>query len=209
MMKDVIILASASPTRLEILSAIHINPIVMPADVDESEFRGEKPEHVAERLSKAKAEKIALQLGSGLDLPNCEQSSLYYIIGADSVCAIGRRTLPKALNKEMVAECLSLLSGRRHNIYTGVYIIKKTLEKTEVRSRVVKTVVQFKRLSALEIEFYSNCGEGVNKAGGYGVQGYAESYVSFIRGGFSNIRGLPIHETRNMLTSLGYKAIVI
>lgn len=203
-MKDLVILASASPARLEILSSIHIKPLVMPADVDESEFRGEKPEHIASRLSKDKAEKIAEQIACGTTI---EASSVYYIIGADSVCAIGRRTLPKALNKEMVAECLSLLSGRRHNIYTGVYIIKKTLDKTEVRSRVVKTVVQFKRLTASEIEFYSNCGEGINKAGGYGVQGYAESYVSFIRGGFSNIRGLPIHETRSMLTSLGYNTI--
>lgn len=192
-MKELVILASASPARLEILSSLHINPIVMPADIDESEFPREKPEHIAARLSKSKSEKIASQFESG------------YIIGADSICAIGRRTLPKALNSDMVSECLALLSGRRHSIYTGVHIIKKTPNKIYIRSKVVKTVVQFKRLSDKEIEFYSNCGEGLNKAGGFGVQGYAESYVSFIRGSFSNIRGLPIHETRNMLISLGYK----
>lgn len=192
-MKEVIVLASASPARLEILSSIHINPIVIPADIDETEFPREKPEHIAARLSKSKAEKIASEFECG------------YIIGADSICAIGRRTLPKALNSEMVAECLSLLSGRRHTIYTGVHIIKKTPDKTQIRNRVVKTIVQFKRLSTKEIEFYSECGEGLNKAGGFAIQGYAESYVSFISGSFSNIRGLPIYETRNMLASLGYR----
>ncbi len=194
-MKDKVILASASPARLSLLSSIYIDPIVMPADVDETEFPKELPPTIAMRLSKMKAEKIATQIDEG------------YIIAADTVCSVGRRVLPKALTKDMVTECLLLLSGRRHNIYTGVHIIKKNFDQIDFRHKVVKTVVQFKRLSKQEIEFYSNSNEGINKAGGYAIQGYVESYVSFIRGSFSNIRGLPLYETRNMLGSLGYKLI--
>lgn len=187
-----IILASASPARLELLSRIGIHPIVMPADIDETEYKRELPFDVASRLSKEKAEAIAPSIESG------------YIIAADSVAAVGRRIMPKAVTEEMVAACLRAFSGRRHNLYTGVHIIKKTAEKIESRHRVVQTVIKFKNLSADEIEFYVNSGEGLNKAGGYSIQGFAQSYVSFIGGSFSNIIGLPLYETRNMLLSLGY-----
>lgn len=188
-----IILASASPARLELLSRIGIHPIVLPANIDESEYKRELPFEVASRLSKAKAEAVALTSENG------------YIIAADSVAAVGRRIMPKALTPEMVADCLRAFSGRRHSLYTGVHIIKKTAERMESRHRVVKTVIKFKNLSTDEIDLYVNLGEGLNKAGGYSIQGYAQSYVSFISGSFSNIIGLPLYETRNMLTSLGCK----
>ena len=187
-----IILASASPARLELLSRIGIHPIVMPADIDETEYKRELPFDVASRLSQEKAEAIAPSIESG------------YIIAADSVSAVGRRIMPKAVTKEMVADCLRAFSGRRHNLYTGVHIIKKTADKIEARHRVVHTVIKFKNLSADEIDFYVHSGEGLNKAGGYSIQGFAQSYVSFIGGSFSNIIGLPLYETRNMLLSLGY-----
>lgn len=190
-----IILASASPARLELLSRIGVNPIVMPADIDETEYKKELPHDVAIRLSKTKAKTIASTIDKG------------YVIGADSVSAVGRRIMPKAITPEMVADCLRAFSGRRHNLYTGVYIIKKTPQKIEVRQRIVQTVIKFKALSDKEIDFYVQLGEGLGKAGGYSIQGFAQSYVSFIGGSFSNIIGLPLYETRNMLISLGYNKL--
>lgn len=195
-MKDLpIILASASPARLELLSRIGIKPIVSPADIDESEYKKELPQEVASRLSQTKAETIAKNIDEG------------YVIGADSVSAVGRRIMPKAITPQMVADCLKAFSGRRHNLFTGVHIIKKTLEKVEVRHRIVHTVIKFKALSNAEIDYYVQSGEGLNKAGGYSIQGFAQSYVSFIGGSFSNIIGLPLYETRNMLVSLGYNKL--
>ena len=188
-----IILASASSARLDLLSRINIHPIVMPADIDETEKRGELPHAVASRLSREKAETIAAQIDRG------------YIIGADTVAAVGRRIMPKALTPEMVAQCLALYSGRRHKLYTGVHIIKKHNDGSIVtRTKLSQTVVQFKRLTSQEIEFYAHCGEGLGKAGGYSIQGAVQAYVSFISGSFSNIIGLPLFETRNMLLSLGF-----
>lgn len=194
MPKIPIILASASPARLELLARINIHPTVMPADVDETEDRGELPGNVATRLSSAKANKIASEVDCG------------YIIAADTVAAVGRRIMPKALTPEMVANCLRLYSGRRHKLYTGVHIIKKT-DKLESRTRLVETVVRVKRLTEEEIGFYAHCGEGLNKAGGYSIQGIFQSFVPFIGGSFSNIIGLPLFETRNMLISLGFDSL--
>ena len=189
-----IILASNSPARRELLSSIYIDPIIIPADVDETEFARELPNEVAIRLSKAKAIKTAEGVECG------------YIIGADTVAAVGRRIMPKALTSAMVADCMSLYSGRRHRIYTGVHIIKKNTDgRMESRSRLVQTIVGFKRMTDQEIEHYANCGEGIGKAGGYAVQGSVQGLISFISGSFSNIIGLPLFETRNMLISLGYK----
>jgi len=189
-----VILASSSTARLELLSRINIHPIVIPADVDETELVNELPHRAAIRLSQQKAEKIARDIEYG------------YIIGADTIAAVGRRVMPKALTPNMVANCLKCYSGRRHKLYTGVHIIKKNIDATlETRSRLVETIVQFKRLTEQEIEFYSNCGEGIGKAGGYAVQGCVQGFISFISGSFSNIIGLPLYETRNMLISLGMK----
>jgi septum formation protein len=189
-----IILASASPARLELLSRIGIHPSVMPADVDETEHKGELPGAVAGRLSQAKAEKIASEVESG------------YIIAADTVAAVGRRIMPKALTSEVVADCLRLYSGRRHKLYTGVHIIKKT-DKIEFRSRLVETVVRVKNLTEEEIQFYAHCGEGLHKAGGYSIQGAFQAFVPFVGGSFSNIIGLPLFETRNILLSLGLDSL--
>jgi septum formation protein len=189
-----IILASASHARLELLSHINIHPVVSPADVDETEMPKELPHEAAIRLATAKASKIAEEVECG------------YIIGADTIAAVGRRIMPKALSSEMVEGCLRLYSGRRHRLYTGVHIIKKTTNgEIFSRSKVVQTTVGFKRLTEQEISYYSHCGEGVGKAGGYAVQGSVQGFISFISGSFSNIIGLPLFETRNMLVSLGYK----
>lgn len=194
MNKHKIILASASPARLKLLGRIGIIPdAVIPADIDESEHRGELPRNIASRLSISKAEKIAAQIEDG------------YILGADSVAALGKRTLPKALNGEMVRDCLKLQSGRRHSLYTGLSMIKKEQGKIVARSsKIVVSKIKFKLLTVDEIEHYVLLGEGVNKAGGYTISGYAESFVEFLSGSHSNVLGLPLYETRMMFVGLGF-----
>jgi len=188
-----IILASQSPARLELLKRLHIVPDqVLPAHIDETEYLRELPCHLAARLAHAKAMKITKQI---------EDSAI--IIGADTVVARGRLILPKANNEEEVRYCLGLLSGRRHRVYTGLCIVKKFEDQLIVRQKIVETIVKFKRLTPQEIDFYCSLKEGLNKAGGCGIAGYAEAFVLFISGSYSNVMGLPLYETRNMLNSLG------
>jgi septum formation protein len=188
-----LILASSSPRRLELLSRIGIIPNqILPADIDESEQKQELPRNLVSRLAKAKAEKIASEVDKA------------YIIGADTVTALGRRILPKALNDDDVRFCLNLLSGKRHQVYTGITIIKKNGSETLERNRLVQSIVRFKRITDQEIELYVQSKEGINKAGGCSIQGLVESFIPFISGSHSNILGLPLFETRNMLISLGF-----
>lgn len=187
-----IILASSSPARLELLQRIQIFPSqILSPDIDETELKRELPNFLAERLACAKATKIAHELSEGI------------IIGADTVSVAGRKILPKALTKEDIRYCLEQVSGRRHRVYTGVCIIKKTAAEIIIRKRLVCSTVKFKRLTGKEIEFYCSLDEGLNKAGGYTITGYAECFVSYIAGSYSNVKGLPLFETANMLNSLG------
>ncbi|MCC8417157.1 MAG: Maf family nucleotide pyrophosphatase [Rickettsia endosymbiont of Bryobia graminum] len=190
-----IILASQSPARLEILKRLQIIPSkIIPADIDESELPKESPDHLALRLACEKAELVA---------KNIKEDSI--IIGADTVVTCGKKILPKALTNEDIRYCLNILSGRTHKVYTGLCIIKKNSGELVIRKKLVQTIVKFKRLTDQEIEFYCNLEEGMNKAGGCGISGYAEAFMPFIKGSHSNIMGLPMFETRNMLISLGYK----
>jgi septum formation protein len=187
-----IILASSSPARLELLQRIKIFPDkILPPDIDESERKGELPGKLALRLAFEKATKIAQDVEEGV------------IIAADTVSVAGRKTLPKAMNKDDIKYCLEHVSGRRHRVYTGVCIIKTTAHETVVRKRVVCSTLKLKRLTDKEIEFYCSLDEGLNKAGGYTITGYAECFVSYIAGSYSNVKGLPLFETVNMLNSLG------
>jgi len=188
-----LILASSSPRRLELLSKINVTPnqIISP-DIDETELKAELPRQVVLRLANAKAEKVALKMDAA------------YILSADTITALGRRILPKALDDESVTACLKLLSGRSHNVYTGVTIIKKNSDEVITRHRIVQTRIKFKRLTDKEINLYVESKEGIGKAGGCSIQGFIESFVPCINGSYSNILGLPLFETRNMLISLGF-----
>ena len=187
------ILASASPNRVDLLSRIGIVPDqIIPADINEIEYPKELPREVAKRLAYEKAMKVASNVDEG------------YIIGADTVAAVGRRILPKALDDDMVRFCLKMLSGKRHRLYTGVTVIKKSKDLFLERHKIVQTVLKFKRLTDDEIESYVKSGEGLNKAGGYAIQGFVQGYIEYIGGSFSNVVGLPLCELRNMLISLGY-----
>ncbi|WP_342271161.1 nucleoside triphosphate pyrophosphatase [Candidatus Tisiphia endosymbiont of Parasteatoda lunata] len=192
-----IVLASQSPARLELLKRIKVFPTqIIPANINETEYLRELPTQLVTRLAQEKAEVVAKKI-----------SGEAIIIAADTVVVHSRKILPKALTSEDIRYCLNILSGRRHMVYTGICIIKKTLEQVLLRQKLVKTIVKFKRLSQQEIEFYCSLDEGINKAGGCGIHGYAEAFVPSIYGSYSNIMGLPLLETMHMLTSLGFKNI--
>ena len=185
-----LVLASASPRRLDLLARIGIVPdAVDPADIDESVPRGELPRAHALRLAEEKAAATAVRHPKA------------FVLAADTVVAVGRRILPKVEDEATLRQCMALLSGRRHRVLTGVAL---ALPGGGVRARLVETMIAMKRLSAEEIDFYAAHGEWRGKAGGYALQGYGEVYVRHIAGSYSNVVGLPLAETRLMLKGAGF-----
>ena len=185
-----LVLASASPRRLDLLARIGVVPDeVTPADVDESIPRGEIPRVHALRLAREKAEAVAAQRPDDL------------VLAADTVVAGGRRILPKVEDEATLRACMKLLSGRRHRVLTGVAL---AIPGGGVRERLGETMIAMKRLSDEEIDYYASHGEWRGKAGGYALQGYGEVYVRQIAGSYSNVVGLPLAETRLLLKSAGY-----
>lgn len=185
-----LILASASPRRVDLLKQIGIVPgCIIPAAIDETPLKTELPNKLAERLAREKA--VAVHAGH----PGT------FILAADSVVAIGRRILPKTEKEEEARDCLEKLSGRRHHVYTGICLITP---EGKALARLSDTVVQFKSLSHREIESYLASREWQGVAGGYAIQGRAGAFVKFIRGSYSNVVGLPLYDTMNMLRGAGY-----
>jgi septum formation protein len=185
-----LVLASASPRRLDLLARIGVVPdAIEPADIDESILAGELPRAHAERLAAEKAAAVALRFPGDL------------VLAADTVVAVGRRILPKVEDEATLRQCMALLSGRRHRVLTGVAI---ALPGGGIRSRVVETMIAIKRLSSEEIDYYAAHGEWRGKAGGYALQGYGEVYVRHLAGSYSNVVGLPLAETRHLLKSAGF-----
>jgi septum formation protein len=185
-----LVLASASPRRLDLLRQIGIIPsAVDPAAIDETPLADELPPVHAARLAEAKARAVAVRHPGRL------------ILAADTVVACGRRILPKAEDAATARRCLALLSGRRHRVLGGVCLITPD---GRVGRRLVTTIVTFKRLTASEIEAYVAGGEWDGKAGGYAVQGYAARFVRALSGSYSNVVGLPLFETAQLLEGLGH-----
>jgi len=185
-----LILASASPRRLDLLARIGVVPdAIHPADIDESVPKGELPRVHAERLAREKAVAVAAQFPEDL------------ILAADTVVAVGRRILPKVEDEATLRICMALLSGRRHRVLTGVAL---ALPGGAIRTKLVETLIAIKRLSPEEVDFYAAHGEWRGKAGGYALQGYGEVYVRHLSGSYSNVVGLPLAETRHLLKSAGY-----
>lgn len=184
-----LVLASASPRRRDLLAQIGITPdAVTPADIDETPDPRELPRDYARRMAAAKAEAVPA--------PGA------YLLAADTVVACGRRILPKAEDEAAARDRLERLSGRRHRVLGGVCLV---LPDGTHRTRLVESVVGFKRLTADEIEAYVATGEWDGKAGGYAVQGRAAEFVKFVSGSFSNIVGLPLFEVAGMLRGSGYE----
>jgi septum formation protein len=185
-----LVLASASPRRLELLARIGVTPdTIDPAHIDESVPAGELPRDHALRLAIEKADAVEERHPDAL------------VLAADTVVAVGRRILPKVEDETTLRTCMKLLSGRRHRVLTGVAL---AIPGETTRSRLVETMIAMKRLSEEEIDFYASHGEWHGKAGGYALQGYGEVYVRHIAGSYSNVVGLPLAETRHLLKSAGY-----
>ena len=184
-----LVLASASPRRLELLARIGVVPdVISPADTDETPRKGEVPRRLAARLAAAKAAAAAAPPGA-------------LVLAADTVVGLGRRVLPKADTEEEARRCLEMLSGRRHQVATGVAL---RLPDGRLRQRLVLTAVAFQRLTAAQIEDYVSRGEWRGKAGGYAIQGRAECFVRFLSGSHSNVVGLPLFETAQLLRGAGW-----
>jgi septum formation protein len=191
-----LVLASGSPRRLALINQAGIEPdALQPADVDETPRRGELPRACANRLARAKAE--AALAAVRLD----EELRGSYILAADTVVAVGRRILPKAELLDEASQCLRLLSGRNHRVYTAVCLVTP---RESFRQRLVETRVRFKRLSAKDIEAYLASGEWRGKAGGYAVQGLAGAFVVKLVGSYTNVVGLPLSDTLAMLEGEGF-----
>jgi len=189
--RSALILASASPRRLDLLRQIGIEPAgVRPADVDETPRARELPRDVAARLAQAKAQLIA------------DQNPDSFIVGADTVVACGRRILGKAETLDEARAFLKLLSGRRHTVIGGVCVCTPDGRSG---TRVVETTVTFKRLTSSEIDAYLATDEWQGKAGAYAIQGRAALFVKFLRGSYSNVVGLPLFETAALLRGYGFQ----
>lgn len=186
-----LVLASASPRRLELLRRIGVEPDrVQPADIDETEIPGETPRQLAERLAMSKASAI--------------KSDDALILGSDTVVAVGRRILPKTETAAEARACLQLMSGRGHRVWTGVALTHPDGRRAV---RVVETRVSLKRLTDEEMATYLASGEWQGKAGGYGIQGRAEAFVTKLVGSYSGVMGLPLYETANLLRGFGYPVL--
>ena len=192
-----LVLASASPRRLQLLEQVGILPDkLLPADVDETPQRKELPRNLVKRLAHTKAEVARHNAGRDPDLRNA------FILAADTVVAVGRRILPKPEFTDEGAACLRLLSGRAHRVLTGVAVAAPDGRSA---SRLVESRVHFKRLSDADVAACLASGEGIGKAGGYAIQGRAGALVIALQGSYSGVVGLPLYETANLLDGLGYR----
>lgn len=191
-----LVLASASPRRLSLLDRIGLAPdLLNPSDVVETPLKRETPRRLAIRLADAKADKAKdMPLVKGL-------GENTYILAADTVVGLGRRILPKAETYQQAKDCLTLLSGRSHWVYSAVTVIAPGGKKT---SRCVETKIRFKRFSRDDIESYLKSEEWRGKAGGYAIQGRAEAFVRYLAGSHSAVIGLPLYETVLLLQGAGF-----
>lgn len=180
-------LASASPRRRELLARLGITPdAIAPADIDETPHRAELPRDYAQRMAREKA--LAITADG-------------HVLGGDTVVALGRRILPKAEDENTARQCLALMSGRRHRVFSAI-----ALRSGDgiMRERLSETSVRFKRLTGAEIEAYLASGEWRGKAGGYAIQGAAEGLIAWIEGSHSGVVGLPLYEARALLKAAGF-----
>lgn len=181
-----LILASASPRRRDLLLQIGITPDhIVTTDIDETPRRDELPRLLALRLARAKADAVN------------EDGA---VLAADTVVAAGRRVLGKPDDEASARAMLSLLSGRRHRVYTAV-VLRLGERRTE---RLVQSIVTFARITDAQMTAYLQTGEWCGKAGGYAIQGHAASFIRFISGSYSNVVGLPLFETAQLLRGIGW-----
>ena len=185
-----IVLASGSPRRKELLAQLGLSPVtVVPTNTVEVPLKGEKPKALVERLARLKAEVVAKTVNEK------------WVVAADTVVVAGNRILGKPSTQVEAQKFLQLLSGRRHQVLTGVVVIRPD---GELSCRIVTTRITFKRLERDEIERYLSLGQWQGTAGAYAIQGYAGGFVRQLRGSYSNVVGLPLYETLALLRGSGF-----
>ena len=185
------ILASSSQRRLELLSQIGVKPdLILSPNIDEKIFSKELPRIYVKRMSLEKNRVFQQKYPQSI------------ILTADTVVSVGRRILPKTMDVNLAEECLNLISGRRHKVFTSFALHSPN---SSLKTNTIQSIVKFKRLHPDEISYYLTSKEWEGKAGGYAIQGIAGSFINFISGSYSNVVGLPLAEVYRGLISIGYK----
>ncbi len=188
--KHSFVLASASPRRIDLLKNIKIFPkITYSSEINEDIISKENPKKYCIRIAKNKA------------LKALEKYPEEFVLSADTIVFYRNKIFLKPQDKEEAKKFLTFFSGRKHNVLTYVCLAKKNL----IKLTKVFTKVTFKRLNVQEIEEYLLTNEWKDKAGAYAIQGYAEKFIKRINGSYSNVVGLPLFETFNILKT--YKLI--
>lgn len=197
-----LVLASASPRRLALLAQIGLEPHeVYATNIDETPKLREHPANLAKRLAKEKTLKAqeTLLRYSQHDKEGAERKMI--ILAADTVVAVGRTILPSPESEDEAYECLRFLSGRSHKVYTAICALNKA---GKITVKLVQSSVRFRRLTALWMDTYIASGEWEGKAGGYAIQGKAGAFVVHLAGSYSNVMGLPLAETMDLLMDYRY-----
>ena len=185
------VLGSGSKRRLELLSQIGVKPdLVLSPNINEKVLSKELPHIYVQRMSLEKNKVFQQQYSQSI------------ILTADTVVAIGRRILPKTMDANTAEECLKLISGRRHKVFTSFTL---NTPHNSLKTKTIQSIIKFKRLHPSEISYYLASKEWEGKAGGYAIQGIASSFINFISGSYSNVVGLPLADLYRALISVGYK----
>ena len=186
-----LVLGSASPRRLQLLAQVGVTPdLVDPADIDETVLKDETPRMLAKRLAAGKASAVAARHPDA------------FVLGADTIVAVGTRVLGKPVDEADARRMLKLLSGRSHRVLTGVAVIAPG---GRMASRTVESRITFKRLTPAETDGFIASRDWDDAAGGYKIHQRAGAFVTNLSGSFTGVVGLPLYETLALLTGLGWK----
>ena len=185
-----IILASSSPRRKELLEQVGLKFEIFSPDIDESVCLGESADHYVKRLAEQKAQAILAQFPDAI------------VIAADTSLVLDHKIIGKPESKQHAFEIWTALSDRQHDVLSGVCVRSSECDPNTIQSMVVRTQVHFRKLSQLDMEQYWATGEPIGKAGAYAIQGYAAQFIPRIEGSYSNVVGLPLYETLQLLKNI-------
>ena len=185
-----IILASSSPRRKELLEQVGLKFEIFSPDIDESVCIGESADHYVQRLAQQKAQAILAQFPDAI------------VIAADTILVLDHKIIGKPESKQHAFEIWTALSDRQHDVLSGVCVRSSECDPNTIQSMVVRTQVHFRKLSQLDMEQYWATGEPIGKAGAYAIQGYAAQFIPRIEGSYSNVVGLPLYETLQLLKNI-------
>ena len=185
------ILGCGSERRLQLLKQIGIKPdLILIPNINEKIVSKELPRKYVQRMSLEKNKVFQTKYSQSI------------VLTADTIVSVGRRVLPKAMDIKTAEQCLRLISGRRHKVFTSFTLYSPN---NSLKIKTIQSIIKFKRLHSDEINYYLASKEWKGKAGGYAIQGIAASFINFISGSYSNVVGLPLAELYASLLSIGYK----